>query len=92
MLEAEEPGVRKSGVSYPVDVDKDWKARFELSERRSWPQWILLLIFPLIPIPFVSLWLQLVIGVAIVAIALAIAKKKSQIQSSESWSGDHGHG
>lgn len=69
-------GVRKSGVSYPVEVDKDWKARFELSERRSWPQWILLLIFLLIPIPFVSLWLQLVIGVAIVAIALATAKKK----------------
>ena len=74
-------GVRKCGVSYPVEMGKDWEARFKPSERREWPPWILLLLFLLFPIPFVSLWIQLVIAGVIIIGAMAFARKKQRQRS-----------
>ena len=74
-------GVRKCGVSYPVEMGKDWEARFKPSERREWPPWILLLLFLLFPIPFVSLWVQLVIAGVIIIGAMAFARKKQRQRS-----------
>jgi len=72
-------GVRKSGVSYPEEMkDKDWEARFRISDAKPWPRWILWFLILLIPIPSEPAWLWwLLVGIGATVLFVILGKPEN---------------